>query len=84
MNILTRIPEHLRGWFYLAIAVVFLVMLVVMFVVAVLNGDDLANWLPFILGVLGLAGSGLAAGNTDRAATRSSGSNVTFRPSTRE
>lgn len=63
---LSNIPEHLRGWFYLGLAVVFVAMLAVMFIVAVLNGDDLADWLAFVIAGLGLAGSGLATANTSR------------------
>lgn len=63
---LSNIPERYRGRFYLGLAVVLVAMLVVMFVVAVLNGDDLADWLVFVVGVLGLAGSGLASANTNR------------------
>lgn len=68
MNILTKIPEHLRGWFYLGLAVVAGLMLVTVFVVAVINGDDISGWLPMLLVALGLSAGGntIAQANTSK------------------
>jgi hypothetical protein len=66
MSILDNLSEKQRGWFYFLLSIVFVILLVVMFVIAVLNGDDLSNWLVFVVGGLGLSGAGLASHNTNR------------------
>lgn len=66
MNIVPNLTERQRGWFYFLLALIFLIMLIVMFVLAVINGEDLANWLFFVLGGLGLSGTGLASRHTNR------------------
>ena len=63
---LTKIPEHLRGYLYLGLAILGVVVLVALLVLDLIGGADPGEWLLWIAGVAGVGGLGTAAANTAR------------------